>query len=175
MRFGLVSTLTQSASEGTGSKQMTQIIRRRLGLGAVLVFAMVPAVFSAGGQQPESFKGKVVPLASLLEKQGAKLDADAADHWLALLMDDGKVLTIIKDDGSRMFFKDKSLLDRPMRLTGRLIPKSQMLQVVNVHSIVKGQLHEVYYWCDICTIRMPEPGDCACCGAKLMFREVPLP
>ncbi len=40
-----------------------------------------------------------------------------------------------------------------MRLTGRLIPGSTLLQVVNVHSYVKGKLHEVYYWCDICTIR----------------------
>jgi len=30
-------------------------------------------------------------------------------------------IPLVKDDGSRMFFKDKRLLDRPMRLTGRLV------------------------------------------------------
>src|SRR5579871_6289042 len=112
---------------------------RRL-LPLALLVAVSPFV-AAGGKEPktEDFTGKVVPLAPLLEKVGAQLDADAAPSWLALQTDDGKVYPLIKDDGSRLFFLDKRLLDRPMRLTGRLHRQSQMLQVLAVHSIVKGQ------------------------------------
>ena len=70
--------------------------------------------------------------------------------------------------------RDAKLLKRPMRLTGKLIPGTQLLQVINVHSIVNGKLHEVYYWCDICTIKGYETGNCDCCGAPMEFREVPL-
>jgi hypothetical protein len=122
----------------------------------------------------EYFTGKVVPLAKILEKEGGRLDADASPHWLALFTEEGMVYPIIKDDGSRMFFLDKTLLDRPMRLTGRLLPKCNLLQVVNVHSIKDGTMHEVYYWCDVCSIRRSEKKMCECCGRPMELREAPL-
>ncbi len=81
---------------------------------------------------------------------------------------------LLKDDGSRLFFLDKRLQDRPMRLTGRLHPETRMLQVVGVHSVVKGQLCEVYYWCDICSIRRAEKKACDCCGGPMELREEPV-
>ncbi len=122
----------------------------------------------------EHFKGKVVPLVELAAKSGAKLDADAVPHWLALVADDGTIYPLVKDSGSRMFFSDRELLHRPMRLTGRLLPKSQLLQATAVHSYVKGQLHEIYYWCEVCSIRRSEKNDCECCGAPMTRREEPL-
>src|SRR5262249_15193582 len=98
----------------------------------------------------------------------------AAEHWMALVGDDGTIYPLVKDDGSRMFFKDKALLNRPMRLTARRIPQSQLLQVVKVYSYLKGELHEVYYWCDGCSVRAYEAGHCGCCGDKLVRKEVPL-
>jgi hypothetical protein len=122
----------------------------------------------------EQFNGKVVPLADRVEKLGSKLDPDAAATWFALISDDGKIYPLIKDDGSRMFFKDTRLLNRLMRLTGRLLPGSQLLQVVEVHSYLKGELHEVYYWCDVCAIKRFENKNCDCCGAPMELREVPI-
>jgi hypothetical protein len=152
--------------------------KRRLGLICAVLMTCVPAALgTTAHQQPAAktqyYSGKVVPLASLLEKHGAKLDEDAAAQWMALVTDDGKIYPLIKDDGSRMFFKDKKLLERPMRLTARLVPGSQLLQVVNVHSYVKGQLYDVYYWCDTCSIRAYEFTNCACCGDIMVFREEP--
>jgi hypothetical protein len=122
----------------------------------------------------EHYKGKVVPLADLVAKAGSRLDPDAVPHWLALVGDDGKVYPLVKDSGSRMFFKDTALLKRPMRLTGRLLPGSQLLQVTAVHSIIKGELHEVYYWCDICSIRRSEKNLCECCGGPMELHEDPI-
>jgi hypothetical protein len=122
----------------------------------------------------DHFNGKVVPLAGIVEKFGSKLDSDAAPAWLALAADDGKIYPLIKDDGARMFFLDPRLLNRPMRLTGQLLPGSQLLQVVEVHSYQKGELHDVYYWCDICAIKRFEKKNCDCCGAPMELREVPV-
>ncbi|MBV9123580.1 MAG: hypothetical protein JO112_09500 [Planctomycetes bacterium] len=122
----------------------------------------------------QDYTGKVVPLAGLLEKFGAQLDPEAAPQWLALAATDGKVYPLIRDDGARMFFQDERLLNRPMVLTGRLYPETHLLQVLSVHSIVKGRLCEVYYWCSVCSIKGYEKKPCPCCGAPMELREDPV-
>jgi len=158
---------------------MKPLILRRLALCVALAAGCFPALAGLAAEKEPALKtrdfdGKVVPLAGLLEKFGAKLDDDASPQWLALAGDDGQVYPLIKDDGSRMFFRDPKLLNRPMRLTGRLFGDTKLLQVVDVHSFHKGRLHEVYYWCDICTIRRSEKKICDCCGGPMELREVPV-
>ncbi len=152
--------------------------RVRIGLLAALGFALLPLAGGWAGDKKavdknEFYKGKVFRLADLLAKQGTKLDADAIPVTLVLQAEDGKLYPLVKDVGSRMFFTDAKLLNRPMRLTARRTPNSDFLQVINLHSIINGKLHEVYYWCDICTIRRTEGGACDCCGAPLEKREEP--
>jgi hypothetical protein len=119
--------------------------------------------------------GKIVPLAGILEKFGSRLDAEAAPHWLALVTDEGKVYPLIKDDGSRLFFADPHLQNRQMRITGRLFQDTHLLQVLSVNSVKDGQLYEIYYWCNVCSIRRNELlRKCDCCGGPLELREEPV-
>jgi len=153
-------------------------LKIRTALLLALGFTLMPLLggWAGGGKandKNQSFTGKVVRLADVLAKAGTKIDADAAPFALVLQSDDGKLYPLLKDEGSRMFFNDAKLRNRPMRLTARLIPNSQFLQVINVHSVVKGKLHDVYYWCEICVIKAYEDGPCACCGAPMEFREEP--
>jgi hypothetical protein len=151
---------------------------RRLGVCAAFAVCLSPLLFAAepakAPPRTETFDGKVVPLAGVLEKLGARLDPDAAANSLALVTDDGKVYPLVKDDGARMFWKDKRLLERRMRLAARVLPDVGMLQVVQVNSWVNGRLCDVYYWCDVCSIRRNEAGKCDCCGAALVLHEEPL-
>jgi hypothetical protein len=137
-----------------------------------LVAGALPLLTFAADDKIETITGKVVPLADLVQKTGSRLDADAAPFWLALVTDDGKVYPLVKDGGSRLFFKDPALLNRPMRLTGRLLPGSQVLRVLSVHSLKNGEPCEVYYWCDICSIRRGEKMVCECCGGPMKLVEV---
>jgi hypothetical protein len=156
----------------------------RLALLLAGIFALAPCLRcglvngAAGEKKPaakiEHYKGKVAPLADLLAKDGVQLDPDAAPSWLALVGEDGKIYPLVKDGGSRLFFQDRELLNRPMRLTGRLLPHSQLLQVTAVHSYVKGELNEIYYWCDVCSIRRNEKIICECCGGPMGRREEPV-
>src|SRR4051794_17178288 len=73
-----------------------------------------------GADTPQAFQGKVVRLAEVIARAGGKLDADAQPFWLALQAEDGKIYPLVKDGGSRLFFKDPALLNRPLRLEGRL-------------------------------------------------------
>jgi hypothetical protein len=158
---------------------MIAATRNRLGLSAAVAVGLFPALFAPAVEPPSDaklqyFTGKVAPLTALLAKSNVRLDADAAASWYALAGDDGKVYPLIKDDGSRMFFRDDRLLNRPMRLNGKLFPQSQLLQVVAVHSLLDGKLHDVYYWCDICAIKRYEKKICDCCGGPMELREVPV-
>jgi hypothetical protein len=147
---------------------------RRAGLLLAGLFILTP-LLAGEKEKVEYFKGKVVPLADLVARDGSRLDADAAPHSLVLVGDDGKTYFLVKDNGSRLFYKDSALLNKPMRLTGRLLPGSQLLRVFAVHSILKDQLHEVYYWCDICSIRRGEKNICDCCGGPMELRQEPVP
>jgi hypothetical protein len=158
---------------------MKAVVRRRLGLGLALSLGLVPILLAGGGGKPapvksQYFTGKVVPMADMLKKFGSNLDPDAAPHWKALVAEDGKVYPLIKDDGARIFFNDPKVLNRPMRITGRLFQDTRLLQVLSVHSIHKGKLHDIYYWCDICAIRRNQKQICDCCGGPMELHEVPL-
>jgi hypothetical protein len=147
----------------------------RSGIATALVLAVLPGLLAPAAEPApklEVFTGKVVPLKTVLEKSGIKLDKDAAGF--ALVTADDHVYPLVKDDGGRMFFKDERLLNRPMRLSGKLVADGRLLQVLQVRSISKkGELYEVYYWCDICSIKRFEKQDCDCCGAVMELREVP--
>jgi hypothetical protein len=140
------------------------VIALRLGI----VFALAAGALPLFGVQPQApkneyFVGKVVPASELKDK------LDPATH--ALVADHGKVYPL-DAAGARMFAKDKRLLNRPMRLTARLDPKSGGLQVIYVHSLKNGKLHDVYYWCDICTIKGYVNDICDCCGDPMVLKEV---
>lgn len=155
----------------------SKIENRKWPIGLALGLALSPFLIAVDGPAPiktQEFKGKVVPLASVLEKQGIKLDKDVAPHWLVLVGENGKVYPLIKDEGARMFWLDPRLLNRPMKLTGRLLPDSQLLQVLVVHSFHKGELHEVYYWCEVCSIRRNQKQICDCCGGPMELLEPPV-
>jgi hypothetical protein len=145
--------------------------RHALAAGAALL------VGSRGDAAPpklDAFTGVVRPLADVLGPLGAKLDAEAAPHWLALVTADGKIYPLIKDEGTRVFSADRDVLNRPMRIMGRLLPGSQMLQAIQVHSVHKGVIHDLYYWCDICSIRRRSKMTCECCGGPMERKEVAL-
>jgi hypothetical protein len=156
---------------------MAALHLRRLGLAAVLLLSLSPLLAAPPAKHPTKtadYDGKVVPLATVLDKLGVPLDKDAAPYSLVLVADDGKVYPLVKDDGGRLFFKDERLLNRRMRLTARLLPEVGMLQVVQVHSYVNGELCDLYYWCDVCSIRRGQKGTCDCCQGPLLLREEPL-
>ncbi len=146
----------------------------------IAVFAvLLVLVARATSAEPETktvqLEGKVVPMAGILEKFGSRLDPEAAPHWLALVTNNGKTYPLIKDDGSRLFYSDPRLQNRAMRISGRLFQDTHLLQVLSVNSVKNGQLHEVYYWCDICSIRRNELlKKCDCCGGPMELREEPV-
>ena len=102
-----------------------------------------------------------------------RVQAERGGPKLTLTGEDGKTREVVRDAGSRMFLKDEKLLNRPMRLTGRM-QASGAFQVVEVQSLIKGVPHDVYYWCDVCSIRRYEKMICECCGGPMDLKETPV-
>ena len=106
-----------------------------------------------------------------LKKLGAKPDADTAG--VALVTADGTVYALVKDDASRLLFLDKQLHNRDVRLTGKLLPGTQVLKVEKVQTVKAGKVFDVDYWCENCQLASTQPGKCMCCGAETELRERP--
>lgn len=121
-----------------------------------------------------TFKGQVISLADLLKQDKIEVDQEAG-VLLGLQTDDGKILPLVRDGMSRRFYNDAKLLNRPVQVRGRLVAKGSLLQLLEVHSIKQGHLYDMYYWCDVCSIRrdsLRPSKDCECCGGPMEFREV---
>jgi hypothetical protein len=124
----------------------------------------------------EILRGQVVLVRDWLKKRAIEADEGALGELLALATDDGTLLPLVEDAGSRMFYRDPRLRGRPMQLQGRLLGGT-LLQVLVAHSIKDGRPHEMYYWCDVCAIRRPnleKTNVCECCGGPMELREVPV-
>jgi hypothetical protein len=142
-------------------------------VATLMIIAATTGGSDAPAQKAQELCGKVVPLSSVLQKYGVKMDAESAAQWMALVTKEGKVYPLIKDESTRMFFKDASLLNRSMQLTARLL-EGNFLHVLEVHSIKKDELYEIYYWCDVCSIRRMEKKTCECCGREMVLKEIPV-
>jgi hypothetical protein len=120
------------------------------------------------------YEGQVLSLAEVVKTQSPDADEDALAISRVLRTKDGKIYSLVKDDASRKLFLDDRLLRRPLRITARHIAGSQLLVVVQVQSVVKGELHDIDYWCERCQLAATEPGICKCCGNTLELRELPV-
>ncbi len=153
---------------------------RPVHVSCILAVAFVPA--AAAEKKPdlpkeETFRGRVVSVATVLKRLDIDLDPDAAAYWLALETEDGKVFPLIKDAGGRTFYHDKRLIGRAVQIRGRTIPGAQLMQVLQVFTLKDGKVHEAFYWCEVCAIKryaLEQHGKCDCCGAPMDFREVPV-
>lgn len=140
-----------------------------LGLAHSTLAAEPVPPLQPGMNKAQPFTGKVLPVSKALEKMGVKNDAD--NTGLALVADDGTLYTLVKDDASRLFFLDKQLHDRSVKVTARVVPGTQMLKLEKVQTVVKGKLHDIDYWCENCQFPNTQPGPCMCCGGETVFRE----
>lgn len=115
------------------------------------------------------FAGKVVLLGTPEGRSGTKSD----DGSVALVADDGTVYPLVEDDASRMFHLYDQLRNRPVRLSGRLVPGTKNLRVEFVRTITDGAVCDVDFWCEICQISHLHPSSCVCCGDDTVLRERP--
>jgi hypothetical protein len=140
----------------------------------ILIVVSLTAPQDAKKPALTTFHGQVISLAEHYKKQGIEFDEEAAPQWLALKTDDGKLYPLVPDGGAKLFLRDKQLLNRPVRIEGRILPGTQLLQIVIAYTMKDGKPHEVYYWCEVCAIKryaQNKGNICDCCGGQMERRE----
>jgi hypothetical protein len=83
-------------------------------------------------------------------------------------------LLILRTAQSEALYVDESFTKHPLILTGRVFPGTGILEVSAWQWERDGRTYDLYYWCEVCSIRGVTPGSCACCQGEVELRERPV-
>ena len=90
----------------------------------------------------------------------------------AIVSDDEILHSFSADDPRTQTLSDARVRARTLQVTGWLRP-GDVLEIVKLHSVVDGKLHDIQYYCGLCNVTAPTPGKCWCCQQEFTFKEVP--
>lgn len=130
----------------------------------LLILSLIPGATAdsesrKSTKRSERFEGRVE------QKRGA-------DTNLVFKTTTGKNYLLKRDEMSESLFLDTNLWSKKLVITGRI--QNEVLEVTgNLHSIKNGKLHELFYYCDICSITSSYPGLCQCCREPSVLVEEP--
>jgi hypothetical protein len=111
--------------------------------------------------------------APVMELKG-KLDPapDKSRGKLGFKTEGGVAYTLVSNRMSSALFIDTNLQAKTLLLKGRVLPGTRNFELTgNLRSIRDGQVHDLYYYCDICSIPGSDPGPCMCCREPVYLIE----
>ena len=90
----------------------------------------------------------------------------------AFRTESGDIYTLLSNRLSSALFLDTNLQSKTLLLGGRVLPATRTFEVTrNLRSVRDGKVHELFYYCDICSIIGIEPGECMCCRETVRLVE----
>ena len=101
-------------------------------------------------------------------------EGDEHEHVWSFETNDKRVYPLFRALTSEALFEDPEMRKRELQVTGRIHPEKKTFEVFQTRSVKDGRLQDIYYWCEVCSIRSPIPGPCWCCYNPFELREVPL-
>jgi len=142
----------------------------------ILILLMSGAKSPTEKLEPKNveLRGKIVCLAEEMHTHYKVERFNKRDHLYGVKTEDGKYYTLLRTSLAEALFVDERLHEKDLVITGRVFPRTQLLEVTRFLSIRDGVLHDLYYYCDTCYIRTVAPGSCDCCQAPVVLVERPL-
>lgn len=121
-----------------------------------------------------SLRGRVVCLTEELQ-QSFQLAPDCATrgHVYSLRTADGQFRPFLPTELAAAIWLDARVRDRELQVTAREFPRTDAIEVIRLQSWRFGKLHDLDYYCDVCSISTHKPGPCVCCQDPVQFRETP--
>ena len=136
----------------------------------------LPTAFTADGrlvclaeEMKDRYKAEVPPVHDHM--LGLKVEAKNAAGAKGPTSEAFAYLTILRTPLSDALFADERFRRRTLRITGRRFPGTTLCELSRFQWFKEGKLFDVYYWCEVCSIRGVNPGPCACCQGKVELRE----
>ena len=128
----------------------------------------------SGEAQTVSLRGKVICLTEELQKPYQIItDCETRGHVYSLKTAAGKFHPFLPVDTAAAIWMDERFRQRDLQVTARVFPAIDFIEVIKLQSWRDGKLHDLYYFCDICSISSHKPGPCECCQEPVEFRETP--
>ena len=125
--------------------------------------------------QKVKLRGRIVCLVEELHaKHDVELPSDHQHLW-ALKSQDGKLFTILRGRFSDAIFMDPQVRSKELILAVRLFSEAQAIEVTEIQTVRNGIICELYYYCDVCSIKSISPEICACCREPVRLVEEPVP
>ena len=129
-----------------------------------------PGEPAAAAGQTFDFRGRV----TCLDPAGQRQACGAAARRFALETTDGKLHPFLASDPLAAIFEDPRVRGQEVAVRARPRPDGA-LEIVKVHSVKQGKLHDVHYFCEVCNITAYAPGLCPCCRREMELEETPVP
>ncbi|HEY0549203.1 MAG TPA: hypothetical protein VGF13_06340 [Verrucomicrobiae bacterium] len=85
----------------------------------------------------------------------------------------GGVYTVVSNRMSSALFIDTNLLGKTLVLKGRESKPKSFEVTGNLRSFRGGKIHNLSYYCDVCSIEGMDPGPCMCCRDPVHLIEEP--
>ena len=119
-----------------------------------------------------TLKGRIVCLSSSVSSGSEEVEC-GAEGLFALSTPEGEIYRFLPEDAKTAMFQDPRVRQRLLQIRGRLTPPNS-IEIIKIQSIKEGQLHDLYYRCEVCHITAFDPGPCWCCQDDFEFRETPV-
>lgn len=106
-----------------------------------------------------------------IDLTGHILPLPGTTNFLNFKTESGAFYKMLRTPMSEALFADTNLLSKVLVLKGRVSDSNAFEVTGNLHSLKNGQLNELYYYCDVCSIKTSVPGLCLCCRDPVRLVE----
>jgi hypothetical protein len=122
----------------------------------------------------QSIRGRIVCLAEEMHAVYETHLPTNHEHIYGFKAMDGQIFTVLRTKLSEAIFVDDRVRNRELILSVRVLPLSRVIDVVTIKSVKEEVVHDLFYYCFICSIRTVDPAICLCCQEPVEFMEEPL-
>jgi len=158
---------------------------RKLLLATAIMFALVRIAIAADQSsivkaedarnktvlQEVDLRGKIVCLPeSMHELYHTDLPTNHQHIW-GFKTSDGTFYTLLRTKLSEALFVDEQVRKKELILKGHVLPKTQIFEMTDMKSVRNGVIYDLYYYCDVCSIKTLSPGPCMCCQGPVKLVE----
>jgi len=110
---------------------------------------------------------------NVVQLKGTLLPRTNAADAVKFKTESGIVYTLVSNQPATALFRETKLAGHTLLLKGRAT--GQKFEVTgNLRSLHDRKLHDLFYYCDICSIKTSDAGPCLCCREPVRITETPI-
>jgi hypothetical protein len=134
----------------------------------ICVWFVLSSVYALQSPREISVRGRIV----CVDENRARTECTNESTSFALEAVEGGRFYFSSQDSKTGMFKDPRVRARDLEVKAWVVSENE-LEIIKVYSVKDGQLHDLFYYCSVCSIRAFTGGPCWCCQQEFEFREVP--